>query len=102
MTEETDPAMTQPPPLDEDKPCEAGVFALSAGGWNLVHRRKYPNMAAAYRWIKTRTETLALRHPELRFRASIVTLDGLLTLDEVLADCEAKRKAGVPEFNRFP
>jgi hypothetical protein len=102
MTEETDATMAQPPPLDEDKPCEAGGFALSAGGWTLVQRRKYPNMAAAYRWIKTRTETLAMRHPELRFRASIVTLDGWLTLDEVLADYEAKRKAGVPEFNRFP
>jgi hypothetical protein len=102
MTEETDATMTQPPPLDEDKPCEAGIFALSSGGWTLVQRRKYPNMAAAYRWIKARADTLALRHPELRFRASAVTLDGWLTLDEVLADYEAKRKAGVPEFSRFP
>lgn len=102
MTEETDATMTHPPPRDEDKPCEAGIFALSARGWSLVQRRKYPNMAAAYRWIKARADTLALRHPELRFRASAVTLNGWVTLDEVLADYETKREAGVPEFSRFP
>ena len=103
MTDEMDAtAMTHPSLSDEDKPCEAGILALSTGGWSLAQRRKYPNMAAAYGWIKARTDTLALRHPELRFRASAVILDGWLTLDEVLADYEAKRKAGVPEFSRFP
>ena len=85
-------------PTGDDKPCEAGIFALSAGGWILVQRRKYPNMAAAYRWVKSRTNTLQLRHPELRWRASAVTLAGWLTLEGVLADYEAKRKAGDPEF----
>ncbi len=87
---------------NEDKPCEAGVFALSATGWSLVQRRRYPNMAAAYRWIKTRTDGLSLRHPELRFRGSIVTLDDWLTLERVLADYEAQREAGNPEFCQLP
>jgi hypothetical protein len=82
----------------DDKPCEAGIFALSAGGWVLVQRRQYPNLAAADRWLRSRTNTLALRHPQLRFRGSAVTLCGWLTLDWVLADYEAKRKAGEPEF----
>ena len=56
-------------------------------------------MAAAYQWIKSRTNTLQLRHPELRFRASAVTLDGWLTLNGVLADYESKRKAGEPAFS---
>ena len=94
--------MADQPLRDEDKPCEAGVYALSATGWSLVQRRRYPSMAAAYRWIKTRTETLSLRHPEFRFRGSIVTLDGWLTLERVLADYEAQREAGVPEFCQFP
>ena len=90
------------PPSDEDKPCEAGVFALSATGWSLMQRRRYPSMAAALPWIRTRTNTLSLRHPELRFRGNIVTLDGWLTLDLGLADYEAKRKAGVAEFCQLP
>jgi hypothetical protein len=86
------------PTLAHDQPCEAGIFALSASGWVLVQRRKYPALAAAYRWVKTRTSALQARHPELRWRASAVTLNGWLTLDGVLADYEAKRKAGDPEF----
>ena len=97
MTQRTGPAT----PI-EDKPYEAGIFALSADGWTLVQRRKYTSMAAAYRWVKTRTSTLAVRHPELRFRGSAVTLDGWLTLERVLADYEAQREAGVPEFSRLP
>ena len=90
--------MSNPTTDNDDKPCEAGIFALSAGGWILLQRRKYPSMGAAYRWIKSRTDTLQLRHPELRFKASAVTLAGWLTLDAVLADYEAKRKAGDPEY----
>jgi len=87
---------------NDNKPCEAGIFALSAGGWILLQRRKYPGFAAAYRWIKSRTDTLQLRHPELRFKASAVTLAGWLTLDAVLADYEVKRKAGDPEYTLGP
>jgi LexA DNA binding domain len=74
------------------------IFALSAGGWILLQRRKYPSLDAAYRWIRTRTNTLARRQPEFRFRASAVTLSDWLTLEGVLADYETKRKAGDPEF----
>jgi hypothetical protein len=87
-----------PPPSGDGKSCEAGIFALSAGGWILVQRRKYPSMNAAYRWIRTRTDTLARRHPDMRFRASAVEISDLLTLESVLAGYEAKRKAGDPEF----
>jgi len=45
-----------------------------------------------------RTKTLAQRHPELRFRAAAVTLGGWLTLEGVLANHEAMRKAGDPDF----
>ena len=43
-------------------------------------------------------EHLQARHPELRFRGSVITLAGWLTLDGVLADYESKRKAQDPEF----
>ena len=85
-------------PADDNTPCEAGIFELSAGGWLIFQRRKCRNMAVAYRWIKSRTDNLQARHPEIRFRASAVKLTGWLTLDAVLADYEAKRKTGDPEY----
>ncbi len=85
-------------PRSSDEPCEAGIFALSAGGWILLQRRKYASQAGAYRWIRTRTNALAQRHPECRLRASAVPLCGWLSLEGVLAEYETKRKAGDPEF----
>lgn len=87
------------PPFDRNNPCEAGIFALSADGWVILERRKYPSLAASRRWLRSRSDTLQERYPAVRIRACAVELCDWRNLDIVLAEYEAKRKAGEPEFS---
>ncbi len=92
-------ASEKPPVLfHRNMPCEAGIFALSGDGWVILERRKYLNLAAARRWITSRSDVLQARSPEVRIRASAVELTEWINLDTVLADYEARRKANDPDF----
>lgn len=93
---------TPPIRMEADARYEAGIFALAEGCWTLLQRRTYPDRAAASRWMRSRAEALQQRHPEHRIRGSAVPLGAWPTLDDVLADYEAKRKSGEPEFTPLP
>lgn len=76
------------------------MFALTAEGWAIVERREFHDAGSAFQWMKRRTNTLAMKNPAQRVRGSIVPVKGWYTLDMALADYEAKRQAGDPEFSK--
>ena len=77
---------------------EAGIFGLTPQGWIILDRRLYPAKDSAMQWVQRRTGRLARENPSARYRGSIVPVQSWLTLERVLADYEAKRLAGEPEF----
>jgi len=80
---------------------EAGVFALTAEGWTIVKRRKFPGQFPAAQWVKRSCAALARKKSPQPIRGSVVEVGTWLTLESVLADYEQKRKAGNPEFNEL-
>ena len=84
----------------EEEVHEAGLFGLTPQGWVLLKRRTFPERWAASQWMQRTVNAAARRFPTQKFRGSVVPM-GWLTLEKVLADYEAKRKAGDPEFNEW-
>jgi hypothetical protein len=68
-------------------------------GWVIVKRRNFDDRQRAAEWVKRSAGALARKHSSRQIRGSVVEAGTWLNLEWVLADYEAKRKAGDPEFN---